>query len=273
MKNLLRATIVTIVLSLAASVVTLAKDNPLAGTWKFNPDKSDFSGEQLTIKQVGPDEMEISAYGRSYRFRLDGQQVPAFFGYEAAWTRTGENMWQSVVTLKGKQIGTDIYRLSPDGKTLTVTASGTNAQGTPFEETMVYRRSESADVPTGTAGGTEAGLAGNWKGEDFTSKAPGMIEIQPDGDEGITIRMPAWGTQASVKFDGKDYPMTGEMMPPGLTLSLTRTGPSNFDATYKQDGKVVWTAKWTVSEDGETLTVVERVPGAEGENKAVFERQ
>lgn len=95
-----------------------------------------------------------------------------------------------------------------------------------------------------------------------------------------------------LKFD-ENYPMTGGMKPPGFTLSLTRTGSSSFDATYKQESKPVWTAKWTVSEDGNTLTVVESVPGAENlrptdsktgvvverwsgaeaENKAVFERQ
>jgi hypothetical protein len=270
MSSILR---VAVVLTLGTGVMAAAQENPLIGSWKLNPEESDITGRTVVVKQMGPDELEVTLEGKPYTVKLDGKERPSLFGYTEAWTKTGDNQWRSVVTLNGKPISTDTYRLSANGKTLTLTSTGERADGGRFEDQVTYRRAEPAESPTGTSGGAAVGLAGTWKGEDFSSKSPGTLEITASGPDGITMRTPMWATEANVKFDGKDHPITSPMLPAGFTVSMTRSGPKEVEASYKQDGKLVWTSTWTVSPDGRKLTVVERVPGQAGMTKSVFDRQ
>ena len=55
------------------------------------------------------------------------------------------------------------------------------------------------------------------------------------------------------KFDGKDYPLTGD--PTADTRSYKQIGPSTLELTNKKSGKVIVSGKITVSADGKTRTV------------------
>ena len=55
------------------------------------------------------------------------------------------------------------------------------------------------------------------------------------------------------KFDGKDYPLTGD--PTADTRSYKQIDPSTLELTNKKGGKVVVSGKITVSADGKTRTV------------------
>lgn len=275
MSSILR---ITVVLMLATGAGAAAQDNPLIGSWKLNPAESDAKGRSLAVKQITPDEIEIRTEGQSYRATLDGKPRPALYGYTEAWTKAGDNEWQSVTTLDGRPISTDTYRLSPDGRTLTLTSRGEKANGGRFEDQVTFTRAEATpSVATGTAGGSRGSgagsLEGTWKGEDYTTTSPGTIELAPNGPDGIHFSIPKWGSKASVKFDGKDYPFTSPMLPAGFTMSMTRTGDRTFEITYKQDGKPTGTSTWTISPDGKRMTILEQVPGQRGASKSVLERQ
>jgi len=58
----------------------------------------------------------------------------------------------------------------------------------------------------------------------------------------------------NAKFDGKDYPVTGD--PNSDSISFQRVDANTLKVTSKKAGKVVSTATVVVSKDGKTATVV-----------------
>ena len=55
------------------------------------------------------------------------------------------------------------------------------------------------------------------------------------------------------KFDGKDYPVTGD--PTSTTRALKQINAHTFELTSKKDGKVTMTAKIVISADGKSRTL------------------
>jgi hypothetical protein len=76
------------------------------------------------------------------------------------------------------------------------------------------------------------------------------------------------------KFDGKDYPVTGDPM--ADTRSYRRVDAHTLELTVKKDGKVTVSGRLVVSADGKSRTVTLSGTDAEGKsfkNKAVFDKQ
>ena len=65
---------------LAAAASLAAADLPYAGKWKINLAKSDFGETTITIAQTGSGQMQYTADGMSYTFRIDGKDYPSLFG-------------------------------------------------------------------------------------------------------------------------------------------------------------------------------------------------
>jgi hypothetical protein len=61
------------------------------------------------------------------------------------------------------------------------------------------------------------------------------------------------GVGYEAKFDGKDYPLTGD--PGGTMVSVKHSGGDTYVETYKRKGKVVEVDKTTVAKDGKTAKV------------------
>lgn len=76
------------------------------------------------------------------------------------------------------------------------------------------------------------------------------------------------------KFDGKDYPLTGD--PTADTRSYKQIDASTLELTNKKGGKVVVSGKITVSADGKTRTVSTKGIDANGKKvatTAVYNKQ
>ena len=76
------------------------------------------------------------------------------------------------------------------------------------------------------------------------------------------------------KFDGKDYPLTGD--PTADTRSYKQIDPRTLELTNKKGGKVVVSGKITVSADGKTRTVSTKGVDANGKKvaaTAVYNKQ
>lgn len=56
-----------------------AADNPLLGTWKFNPATSKLTGDTITIMSAARGMMRVSAGAASYDIKADGQERPGPF--------------------------------------------------------------------------------------------------------------------------------------------------------------------------------------------------
>lgn len=143
-----------VVLALSLVVISLtvkAADMPaggFAGTWKANFAKSKFPGSppQVDMATVDPDGTvtinETNSEGKSISWHykpIEGQAVP-IIGRDNTTVlvkkvndHTNEQIWNSNgKTNKSKAV------LSKDGKTTTFTMDGTDKDGKPFHELVVY---------------------------------------------------------------------------------------------------------------------------------------
>jgi hypothetical protein len=127
---------------------------------------------------------------------------------------------------------------------------------------------------------------GTWKLNDAKSKfAAGAtknhtVVYAAAGDQ---VKVTVDGTDAqgksihnewTGKFDGKDYPVTGD--PTSDTRSYKQAGENKLEMTVKKDGKVTATGTIVVAADGKTRTVTTSGSddkGAKIENTAVYDKQ
>ena len=115
---------------------------------------------------------------------------------------------------------------------------------------------------------------GAWKLNEAKSKpAPGagknsMVVYAAAGDQ---IKVTVDGKDAegknthnewTGKFDGKDYPVTGD--PTSDTRAYKEAGANTLEMTIKKDGKVTMTGTIVVSADGKSRTVTTSGTDAKG---------
>jgi hypothetical protein len=127
---------------------------------------------------------------------------------------------------------------------------------------------------------------GTWKLNEAKSKmAPGApknhkVVYAVVGDS-IKVTVDGTGADGKAahnewtgKFDGKDYPVTGDAM--SDSRSYKQVDDRTLELTVKKDGKTVVTGKIAVSADGKTRTVTTSGTNAKGEkleNVAVYDKQ
>ena len=144
---------ILIVAMLLIPVGLSAADDPFVGTWKLNVAKSRYNPGPLpksssnTYEPVPGGGLKIrvstiTAPGTLRSFerieRYDGKPYPVQGepgGADAISTKRVDPYTIEVVSYyQGKIIGHLTRKISKDGKTMTSTSQGTNAQGQPFEE-------------------------------------------------------------------------------------------------------------------------------------------
>src|SRR6202167_1245752 len=127
---------------------------------------------------------------------------------------------------------------------------------------------------------------GTWKLDEAKSKfAAGatknqMVSYTADGDnvkvtvDGVTADGKKVHSEWTGKFDGKDYPVSGD--PTSDTRAYKRVNASTLAMTLKKDGKVTATGQIVVSSDGKTRTVSTKGTDAMGKtvsSRAVYDKQ
>jgi hypothetical protein len=236
--------------SLAAG--TAAAQNPFAGTWKLNQEKSQMAGEMLKFGPAADDAMELTAGGLTYSFRADGKSYGLPSGNAAIWRQTDPASWTTEYRkLDGKLLSIDTWKLAEDGSTLSVTTSGAKANGDLFTDTEKYVR---------TAG--TSGLIGSWKSTEVKLSSPNELTIQESGLDRLILKIAAMKASCEINFDGKDATVQGPDIPTGLRLSLSRTAPYSFRLVQKLNGTTISSSVYTVSaDDPNTMTEVGGAPG------------
>jgi hypothetical protein len=127
---------------------------------------------------------------------------------------------------------------------------------------------------------------GTWKLNEAKSKfAPGVpknhtVVYETAGDN---VKITVDGTDKdgksthnewTGKFDGKDYPVTGD--PTSDMRSYQKVGDRVLKMTIKKDGKITITGRIIVSADGKSRIVSTSEPGGKGKsptNRAVYDKQ
>lgn len=155
-----------VVLAVAAGLVTVTlatgaraqAPKGLEGTWKLNPAKSKFSpgpapkSMTVTYTVVGTDGVKIvvdvaPAEGDAQHWEMtahyDGKEHPVT-GNPSADTisvkRIDDRAGESTFKKDGKVTATNRRTLSADGKTLTITSSGTTPDGKPRKDVQVFEK-------------------------------------------------------------------------------------------------------------------------------------
>ena len=146
----------SLVLTLALVVPAGAADQ--AGTWKLDVAKSSYSpgpapksstvkivainnGLTLTIDSVPAAGQPTHA---EYTAHYDGQDVAATSGAlpngsdRISYKKIDANTFEMTGKVKGKVLTTTRIVISPDGKTRTVTVTGTTVDGKPLKNVLVY---------------------------------------------------------------------------------------------------------------------------------------
>ena len=142
---------------LVSTAVVIAADNNV-GTWQLNLAKSNYSpgpapkSQTLKIEAWGDDGVTYAADGvgadgkpthTEFQAKYDGKDY-SFTGNPDAdklsYKRIDANTLEVTTTLKGKNTTAFKVVVSADGKTRTVTQTGTNAQGQALHITSVYER-------------------------------------------------------------------------------------------------------------------------------------
>jgi len=127
---------------------------------------------------------------------------------------------------------------------------------------------------------------GTWKLNEAKSKlSPGMpknltVVYEAAGDsikgtiDGVDGQGKPTHSEWIGKFDGKDYPVTGDSM--SDTRAIKQIDDRTYELTVKKNGKITMTGQAAVSADGKSRTVT--VSGADPSGKkvtsiAVYDKQ
>jgi hypothetical protein len=146
----------TLATLLAAATVCLAADDAQMGTWKLNEAKSKISAGALknttVVYEASGDSVKVTVDGvdgdgkpshNEWTGKFDGKNYPVT-GDPTSDTRSYKKIDDHTLVLTNKKDGkatiTGRITVSADGKTRTVTTSGTNAKGEKVKTTAVYEK-------------------------------------------------------------------------------------------------------------------------------------
>ena len=101
-------------------------------------------------------------------------------------------------------------------------------------------------VLTGAAWSADAPFVGTWKLDPAKSRLSDVMKVESNGDNKYTFDV--GGGPEPVTADGTDQPGYG-----GTTVAVTLTGTDALKFVRKQQGRVLLTAYWKLSQDSSTL--------------------
>jgi hypothetical protein len=143
-------------MGLAITAVVASAADSTVGTWKLNPAKSKFTGSfvvksQTDVREATPDGgVKVTRDGQlgdgtpvkgSFSYKYDGKEYPATgLAFDVlSVKRTDANTTTfEVKKTGGKYHVTGRTVISADGKTMTQTAKGTDADGKPISSDLVF---------------------------------------------------------------------------------------------------------------------------------------
>lgn len=220
--------VAALTLALASSVYAA---NPFIGKWKIDEAKSHLTGSTDSVAAAGPNTWSFKDGAFSWKVRADGTDQPTAFG-TTAMKVVNTTTWEFTYKSNGRTTGTETWVLAADGQSMKRAFSVPNATG---------EMSSGFETVKRTAG--TSGFEGTWESTEvkmtFTE-----VDVEPNGDDGVTLRLPEDGTHYSLKFDGKDYPEEGPRLPAGMTVSAKMTGPRTIRAVTKLNGTAFDTEDW-----------------------------
>ena len=146
----------TLAVLLAAATVCLAADDAQLGTWKLNEAKSKIGAGAIknttVVYEASGDSVKVTVDGvgsdgkpshNELTGKFDGKDSPVTGDSTTdtrAYTKVDDHTLTMINKKDGKATITGRITISADGKTRTVTTSGTNAKGEKVKTTAVYEK-------------------------------------------------------------------------------------------------------------------------------------
>ena len=260
----MKALILSCSLAAFACGTALAAESPWVGTWKLDVAKSNFTGDTFTYSKGANGLMHFSDGSTTdYDFAADGKPYKTYANRVVTWTADGKDAWNSVYTADGKVLVKVHRQLSSDGKTLSLTETGTRPDGSAFNDEDVYTR---------VSGGP--GLLGTWRNVKASPNGPLTFVIASPGSGVLHYDIPDMKATAEAHTDGSDTPLKGPEVAPGMAISIKALAPNKIQYVMKLDGKPQGYGTQTIAADGHSFTDVSWSPGKESEKQtAVYVKQ
>jgi hypothetical protein len=244
------------------SAAALAADDSFVGKWKMNIERSQFTGLQYKIEDLGGDKYSFAFGDDVETIPLDGKDHPTKYGNTWAITKSGPNKWKWTRKRDGKVISVSNWTVSEDGQIFSSSRESMRPDGSTSHEELTFKR---------TAG--TSGLTGTWESTEFKMTPPTTLEIEKWQGDGYSFLDPAYKERADFKLDGKDYTPKGPRVAKGTTVSGKRNDRHTIDLTYKLKGKTTSTEHYEVSANGKTLTTTVTFPGQSKSETDVYDRK
>ena len=263
---MLRRTVQLILFVCLFATVCRAADSPFIGQWKLNPSKSKLA-DQMTIAPAGENKytLTFAGAGETETIVADGTGQPGLFGGTTSITIVEPGDWKYVYKQNGKIVVTAVWKLSPDGKSLTDSFISYQPDGSIAQRVeTVYKR---AEVSAGNSG-----IPGTWESTDEKVDFGYELEIRPNESDGFSVSI-SGGPASNLRLDGKDYPGTGANAGPGATSSSRRINDRTIEVTAKLNDKFRQTSQYSISADGKTLTLTVHLVDQRAPNVFVFDRE
>lgn len=251
-----------LILLLTLLTAAYAADDPFIGKWKLSLEKSKLTGQTIQIEEVSANTYKFKEDEHSDIIFADGLDHITHFGDSMAITKKSDDTWAITYKNGDKVLMNTVWKISPDGHTLTYTATGTRPNGQHFNNQMTLKRTDGA-----------SGMVGTWQATDIKLSSPREIYIAPYDKAGFSITYPGRNETIRMKFDGKEYTDSGPTVPEGSTSSGRRIDAHTIETTEKVKGTIVETARATISEDGKIQTIVVTEPGDPTPVVLVYERE
>lgn len=234
---------------LIALPATLFAAGPFDGTWVAKLDTAQFSPKpdvylldkgmyscpscipKIEIKADGQDQ---KVTGSAYMDTMSVKVVDA-------------NTVEFVTKKGGKTIGKETDTVSGDGKTLSQKFTDYSAAN----GKVVTGEGIEARVSKGAAGAHA--ISGSWRTQKVSGVSDDALTIVYQSTTNGMNAKYGTGESYDVKFDGKFYPMEGDIAQ--SMVSLKQLGPSKIEQSVQRDGKVVRVLMLTVAADGKSINV------------------
>lgn len=249
-----------IVVTIALASSALEAENPFVGKWKIDPTKSHMTGSRDSVTAEGANQWRFQYGAFSWTVKADGSDQPTPFGSTVSMQVENASTWQFTNKSDNKIISRETWLLSADGKSMSRTFNSEGPNGEPTSGVTSMKR----------VAGT-GGFEGTWETTDV--KLPFTeVDIEPNGNNGITVLLPEDGTTYSLQFNGQEYPEHSPRLPAGVTVSAELTGTRTVRVHTRQNGKSFDTEEWEVSPDGRTFTYKQQDEGTPGQAVIILHR-
>ncbi len=259
-QNLLR------IASVAAAVVAITgcrgPSRDWNGTWKLDPAKSDIPGPSFVVSITRDGMYQSGGGGSIANFRCDGRGYPSMEILMFFCTQKDSSDLELTVLKNGSKSSTAHWKLSADGKVLTVDGSEFQADGSATKNENRYTRTSGS-----------AGFAGGWRNVIPLRGVAAIRQIRVERNM-LHEAFPEKQTHIDAFIDGTDTAIVGPRVSPGASISILEHPPLEFDFASKVKGRVVSVGTMRLSGDGRLLTETYWPPGRPSDKAVlVYEKQ